>query len=89
MAQYAARCLRRGAVGAATAIDCTNSLLRSEIEGLEIVDLGRNIVAVAMNDAVLIAEKLLTQDVEKVVKAPQKKGSTQAVTFLEDHRPWG
>jgi len=76
--------------GAATAIDCRNSLLRSETEGLEIVGLGLdNIVAVAMNDAVLIANKSCTQDVKKVVEALQRKGSTQAETFPKDHRPWG
>ena len=76
--------------GAATAIDCRNSLLRSETEGLEIVGLGLdNVVAVAMNDAVLIADKSRTQDVKKVVEALQRKGSTQAETFPKDHRPWG
>lgn len=76
--------------GAATAIDCRNSLLRSETEGLEIVGLGLdNIVAVAMNDAVLIADKSRTQDVKKVVEALQRKGAAQAETFPKDHRPWG
>lgn len=76
--------------GAATALDCRNSLLRSESEGLEIVGLGLdNIVAVAMNDAVLIADKSRTQDVKKVVEALQRKGAVQAETFPKDHRPWG
>lgn len=76
--------------GAATALDCRNSLLRSESEGLEIIGLGlNNIVAVAMNDAVLIADKSRTQDVKKVVEALQRKGAVQAETFPKDHRPWG
>jgi mannose-1-phosphate guanylyltransferase / mannose-6-phosphate isomerase len=76
--------------GAATALDCRNVLLRSETEGLEIVGLGLdNIVAVAMNDAVLIADKSRTQDVKKVVEALQRKGAVQAETFPKDHRPWG
>lgn len=76
--------------GAATALDCRNSLLRSESEGLEIIGLGLdNIVAVAMNDAVLIADKSRTQDVKKVVEALQRKGAVQAETFPKDHRPWG
>ena len=76
--------------GAATAIDCRNSMLRSETEGLEMVGLGLdNIVAVAMNDAVLIADKSRTQDVKQVVEALQRKGSPQAETFPKDHRPWG
>jgi mannose-1-phosphate guanylyltransferase / mannose-6-phosphate isomerase len=76
--------------GSATAIDCRDTLLRSESEGLEIVGLGLdNIVAVAMNDAVLIADKSRTQDVKLVVEALQRKGAPQAETFPKDHRPWG
>jgi mannose-1-phosphate guanylyltransferase/mannose-1-phosphate guanylyltransferase/mannose-6-phosphate isomerase len=76
--------------GSATAIDCRNSLLRSESEGLEIVGLGLdNVVAIAMTDAVLIADKSRTQDVKKVVEALQRKGAAQAETFPKDHRPWG
>lgn len=76
--------------GAATALDCRNTLLRSENEGLEIVGLGLdNIVAVAMNDAVLIADKSRAQDVRKVVEALQARGVVQAETFPKDHRPWG
>lgn len=76
--------------GAATALDCTNTLLRSESEGLEIVGLGLdNIVAIAMNDAVLIADKSRTQDVKLAVEALQRKGAPQAESFPKDHRPWG
>ena len=76
--------------GSATAIDCRDTLLRSESEGLEIVGLGLdNIVAVAMNDAVLIADKSRTQDVKLVVEALQRKGASQAEAFPKDHRPWG
>ncbi|KFG90521.1 Mannose-1-phosphate guanylyltransferase [Sphingobium herbicidovorans NBRC 16415] len=76
--------------GAATAIDCRDTLLRSESDGLEIVGLGlNNIVAVAMNDAVLIADKSRTQDVKLVVEALQRKGAPQAEAFPKDHRPWG
>ncbi len=76
--------------GAATAIDCRDTLLRSDSDGLEIVGLGLdNIVAVAMNDAVLIADKSRTQDVKLVVEALQRKGAPQAEAFPKDHRPWG
>ncbi|NIJ17235.1 mannose-1-phosphate guanylyltransferase/mannose-6-phosphate isomerase [Sphingobium vermicomposti] len=76
--------------GAATALDCRDTLLRSESDGLEIVGLGLdNIVAVAMNDAVLIADKSRTQDVKLVVEALQRKGAPQAEAFPKDHRPWG
>ncbi|WP_010138048.1 mannose-1-phosphate guanylyltransferase/mannose-6-phosphate isomerase [Oceanicola sp. S124] len=76
--------------GAATAIDCTNSLLRSESENLEVVGIGLdNIMAVAMNDAVLVADMSRAQDVKKAVEALKKKGAAQATHFPKDHRPWG
>jgi len=76
--------------GQATAIDCRDTLLRSDSEGLEIVGLGLdNIVAVAMNDAVLIADKSRGQDVKLAVDALKKKNVQQAAAFPRDHRPWG
>lgn len=76
--------------GAATAIDCRNTLLRSDSDGLELVGLGLdNIVAVAMNDAVLIADKSRSQDVKLAVESLKKKGAAQAESFPKDHRPWG
>ena len=79
-----------GTFGAATAIDCTDSLLRSESEGVELVGIGlENIVAVAMNDAVLVADARRTQDVKKAVDALKAKGAKQATQFPKDHRPWG
>jgi len=76
--------------GHATAIDCADTLLRSEADGLQIVGLGlRNIVAVAMPDAVLVADMSRAQDVKRVVDVLRAKGVAQAETFPRDHRPWG
>ena len=76
--------------GEATAIDCTNTLLRSDSERLEIVGIGLdNIMAVAMNDAVLVADMSKAQDVKKAVEVLKAKGSSQATHFPKDHRPWG
>jgi mannose-1-phosphate guanylyltransferase/mannose-6-phosphate isomerase len=76
--------------GEATAIDCADSLLRSDSDRLEVVGIGlKNVMAVAMNDAVLIADMSRAQDVKKAVDALKAKGSTQATTFPKDHRPWG
>ena len=76
--------------GHATAIDCTDTLLRSEAEGLHIVGLGLDgIVAVAMPDAVLVASKDRAQDVKLAVAALRASGARQAETFPRDHRPWG
>ena len=76
--------------GAATAIDCTDTLLRSESERLEVVGIGlENVIAVAMNDAVLVASMDRAQDVKKAVEALKAKGAVQATHFPKDHRPWG
>ncbi|MCB1406805.1 MAG: mannose-1-phosphate guanylyltransferase/mannose-6-phosphate isomerase [Rhodobacteraceae bacterium] len=76
--------------GPATAIDCADTLLRSEAESLQVVGIGlQDIVAVAMPDAVLIAHKDRAQDVKKAVAALKAKGAAQAETFPRDHRPWG
>ncbi|MBE1291338.1 MAG: mannose-1-phosphate guanylyltransferase/mannose-6-phosphate isomerase [Rhodobacteraceae bacterium] len=76
--------------GAVTAIDCDNTLLRSEDETLEVVGIGlKNIVTVAMPDAVLVADASRAQDVKKAVAALKQKQVHQAVSFPKDHRPWG
>ncbi|KIC36391.1 mannose-1-phosphate guanylyltransferase/mannose-6-phosphate isomerase [Leisingera sp. ANG-M7] len=76
--------------GGATAIDCQDTLLRSDSEQLEVVGIGLDgIMAVAMNDAVLVADKSRAQDVKKAVAALKQKGAVQATQFPKDHRPWG
>lgn len=76
--------------GPVTAIDCQNSLLRSESDDLELVGLGlENIIAVATPDAVLIADMSYGQDVKKAVSALKAKGARQAETHRVDFRPWG
>jgi len=78
------------ATGMATAIDCENSLLRSENENLELVGIGlSNIIAVAMPDAVLVADMSRAQDVKQAVIALRGKSAKQAEQFPRDHRPWG
>ncbi|UWQ37451.1 mannose-1-phosphate guanylyltransferase/mannose-6-phosphate isomerase [Leisingera aquaemixtae] len=76
--------------GNAEAIDCKDVLLRSESEGQQIVGLGLDgIVAIAMPDAVLVADKSRTQDVKKAVELLKSQQAPQAVQFPRDHRPWG
>ena len=78
------------ATGNATALDCRDTLLRSESEGLEVVGIGlEGIIAIAMPDAVLVADKSRAQDVKQAVAALKAKGATQATMFPKDHRPWG
>lgn len=76
--------------GPVTDIDCTDTLLRSESEGLELVGIGlKDIVAVATPDAVLIADRTRTQDVKLAVARLKERGAKQAEAFPRDHRPWG
>jgi len=76
--------------GAATSIDCEDSLLRSENENLEIVGIGlKNMIAVAMPDAVLVADMSRAQDVKQAVARLKSKSAKQAEQFPRDHRPWG
>jgi mannose-1-phosphate guanylyltransferase/mannose-6-phosphate isomerase len=76
--------------GRALAIDCRKSLLRSESDSVEMVGIGlNNIIAVAMNDAVLIADMSRAQDVKRAVEGLRAKGAKQADAFPKEHRPWG
>ena len=76
--------------GSATAIDCDNSLLRSDSDRLQVVGIGLdNIMAIAMNDAVLIADMSRAQDVKQAVTVLKSRDVAQATAFPVDHRPWG
>ena len=76
--------------GEATAIDCDDTLLRSESESLQLVGIGlKNVMAIAMSDAVLVADTSRAQDVKLAVSALKQKGAVQATDFPKDHRPWG
>ncbi|MEM9433528.1 MAG: mannose-1-phosphate guanylyltransferase/mannose-6-phosphate isomerase [Pseudomonadota bacterium] len=76
--------------GNATAVDCTDSYLRSDDETMRLVGLGLDgIIAVAMNDAVLVADRDRTQDVKLVVETLRSLEIPQADTYPRAHRPWG
>jgi mannose-1-phosphate guanylyltransferase / mannose-6-phosphate isomerase len=76
--------------GRTLAVDCRQSLLRSEAEGLELVAIGLDgIMAVAMPDAVLVARKGDTQRVREAVESLKARKVKQATAFNHDHRPWG
>lgn len=60
--------------GPVTAIECKNTLLRSEDEGLELVGLDLEIIiAVAMPDAVLIADRSRAQNMKLAADALNQK----------------
>ena len=74
----------------AHAIECKNTLLRSESENQQIIGLGlENIIAVAMPDAVLVCHKDKAQEVKKVVAQLKSLNVPQAEISSKDHRPWG
>ena len=76
--------------GDATAIECETTLLWSEGDGQKLIGLGlKDVIAVAMPDAVLVADRSRSQDVKKVVDALRDQGAAQADAFTKDHRPWG
>lgn len=74
----------------ATAIDCENTLLQSSEDDVQLVGIGlKNIVAVAMRDAVLVADMDEVQSVKKAVAVLKKSGAKVAEEFPKSHRPWG
>lgn len=76
--------------GNAHAMDCTDSILRAEDPGLALVGIGLDhIIAIAMPDAVLVADRSRAQDVRLAVTLLKSGQHQQAETFPRDHRPWG
>ena len=76
--------------GLSTAIDCENTLLRSESDEIELVGIGlKNVVAVAMRDAVLVADMSDSQSVRRAVDMLKARDAKQAVQLPVDYRPWG
>lgn len=74
----------------ATALDCENTLLRSESDSVELVGIGlSDIVAIATQDAVVVARKSESQRVKDAVAKLKAGGARQATEFARDHRPWG
>lgn len=76
--------------GLSTAIDCKDTLLRSESDEIELVGIGlKNVLAIAMRDAVLVADLSDSQSVRRAVDVLKARGAKQAIQLPVDHRPWG
>jgi mannose-1-phosphate guanylyltransferase/mannose-6-phosphate isomerase len=76
--------------GNTSAIECKNTLLRSESESVQLVGIGlENISAIAMGDAVLVADMSKSENVKKAVAMLKAEEIKQAEKFPKDHRPWG
>tara|TARA_Y100001960_G_scaffold124362_1_gene132611 strand:+ start:1806 stop:3224 length:1419 start_codon:yes stop_codon:yes gene_type:complete len=73
-----------------TSKDCKNTTLWSTSERMHIAGLGlENIIAVATEDAVLVANADHTQEVKEIVEELEKKDVNQAKQHVRDERPWG
>jgi mannose-1-phosphate guanylyltransferase/mannose-6-phosphate isomerase len=76
--------------GNVMALACSDSYLRSHDDTIRLVGLGLDgIIAVAMRDAVLVADKSRAQEVKSVVEALRREGAAEADDYPRFHRPWG
>lgn len=76
--------------GNARGVECSNTLLFSGSEGVEVVGVGlKNIAAVATKDAVLIADLDDARSVSEVVSQMSLENIRQAEDFPRHARPWG
>ena len=76
--------------GQVKSIDCENTLLRSESESQQVVGIGlKNLIVVAMPDAVLVADSERAQDVKQAVVLLKESSVKQSEEFQRDNRPWG
>ncbi len=74
----------------AHSIECENTLLRSEDKTQQIVGLGlKDVVAIAMPDAVLVANRDKSEDVKDIVEHLKLLNLPQSETFQKVHRHWG
>jgi mannose-1-phosphate guanylyltransferase/mannose-6-phosphate isomerase len=76
--------------GPALAIGCEDTLLRAESPEQVLVGIGlKGVVAVAMRDAVLVADAADGQRVREAVALLKAEGVPQATEYPRFHRPWG
>jgi mannose-1-phosphate guanylyltransferase/mannose-6-phosphate isomerase len=76
--------------GSVSALECRDSLLRSENPGVHVVGLGLNdMIVVATVDAVLVAPKSSSARIGEVVRHMREQGIAQADQSRRDLRPWG
>jgi mannose-1-phosphate guanylyltransferase/mannose-6-phosphate isomerase len=80
---------RRNAVqGNVLAIECSNTLLRSQSRLIAAVDV-EDICVIETPDAVLVARRGASQNVRKVVEELARRAATEHVLHMTVQRPWG
>jgi mannose-1-phosphate guanylyltransferase/mannose-6-phosphate isomerase len=76
--------------GNVTQIDCDNTTLWGSSDKIHLVGLGlNNVLAVATDDAVLVADASRAQEVKAVVDVLSVKNVLQACQHVQEYRPWG
>lgn len=76
--------------GNVTALDCSDSILWSNENDMELVAINlKDLVVAVTADAVLVADINATQEVKRAVKTLQVKKAKQAHAFSKEFRPWG
>lgn len=68
--------------------EASDCYVRSDKHLTAVVGL-KNAVVVAVDDAVLVADRDRTQDVKRIVDRLKKAGRSEAVNHRQVHRPWG
>ena len=77
-------------IGNAHQIDSKDSLLWSDSSDQVLTGIGlENIIAVAMNDAVLVADKSKSQEFKSIISALKISDQRQASNHSFEYRPWG
>ncbi|WP_037253823.1 mannose-1-phosphate guanylyltransferase/mannose-6-phosphate isomerase [Roseobacter sp. SK209-2-6] len=76
--------------GNATAIECSNSFLKSDNPDTALVGLGlKDIIAVATDDGVLVTDMAHSDQIGRTVEVLKAQKAKQAEEFRRCHRPWG
>ena len=76
--------------GNAHLIDCENSMLWANNSDQVLTGIGlNNIVAVAMEDAVLVSDRNDAQSIKSMVEKLKSQNIPQATERQQDNRPWG
>jgi mannose-1-phosphate guanylyltransferase/mannose-6-phosphate isomerase len=74
------------ATGDVTAIGCEDSLLRCDTAGVELVGIGlKDMIVVAMDDAILVAPRHRAQEVKEAVARLKARRAVQAEGFARSH----
>ncbi len=75
-------------VGDVISVDCHDSYLRGD--GVLVAGVGlRDIIVVATEDAVLVAERRHVQEVKKIVESLKERKRTEGDLHRKVYRPWG